>query len=192
MYLDERSDQCWQLTNTGGMATSSGFPSRVETITPPNNLPPGNGVQAHGDGVISMGSTGSMTSKRIKIRPFGVGDSGTQFQMSVIAWTPTTGVFFTGDNVRNNPLWLPDVLATYLVTLSSRIGVVGSDLGSAYSFPSAISQLSGPTFQNANFVSEEFMTFPTFILVPTMGPRFLEVTFSITTAQSANALYLKI
>lgn len=197
MHLDERSDEFWQLTNQGGMATSQTFPTRIPVSSPPPYAPSGQGLAAAGDGVIRAGALGEYTSRNLLLKPFGTGPTGATFSMNVYALRATTGSFF-GYQGHNAYLLIPTLLASYSITLGNLTGVAGTDLGPQYAFAGTITQTFGPTWINTNSLDavDCFNYSPGAsgageICLRTMGARLLEVTFQLGTATGANCLYAK-
>jgi hypothetical protein len=194
MYLDQRSDQHWQPTNPGGMSTSQTFPVRGATLTPPNLVPAGQGVVAQGDGVIAIGApSGAEGAGFVRLKPFGQTAAGQTFQLQVLAWTSTSGIFgAAGQNVAPEKTWLKSVLATYAVTLGTDTGAIGGDLNQTVNFASAVTMISGPTFPVSGMTCPNWFIDAGEVYMPTFGARYLEFLFALgASAVGANCLVLR-
>lgn len=209
MQIEELSSQFWQRALATDYSTS-GYPTRIPTLTAPN-LTNNPGLIAIG-GELPQGGTspfsgGSMGPRCLLILPYAGGSSAddTTFSMEVLGWRATS--------ISGNPtqvLWIPVVLAAYAFTVSTVVGVAGSDLDNTKSFVDQITMTLGPTgttttvptggalaqglapdwFVLWNGLDTEIA--PAMICQRTFGFRFLELIFSTGgSAAQCNALYCK-
>jgi hypothetical protein len=200
MYLDERSDAAFGISNAAGMATGLVFPTNIPTIVPPENQPPGQGVVAKGDGLIRLGSPdGGTAPAGVLIIPFGTGGAGAQFMLQLIGWyASSSNLLWGAGQAYNTKLWIPILQAQYTITLGQEVGDPQADIQTQYNFAQTIVQTYGPSFWNANStqVDEWFLNALNgqtgMIKHRVSGARFLEFGYSLITATGANSLCGKI
>ena len=196
MYLDERSDQFWAATNPGGNATTNPFPSKIPQVAPGPISQAVNGVQVAGDGLIPMGHTGAETSRRVLLIPFGVGASGTTFSMNIYGWRTTSGNLWGTLGGEAHRLWIPCLLGTYSIILGGQTGVAGRDIDTNQNFAGTITQTFSATVTTGGVLPDDFVNSPGATAIGcisqlAMGFRYLEATFQIGTATSANCLWTR-
>ncbi len=176
----------WGRTNATNYSTN-GFPTRVPTVT----MPSGDGVIEFGGGAIA----GEMAPRGLMLLPFGAGASTNTFLLNVLGWGPTgLGV--------GQPLWLPETIGQFTVTLGTGTGVAGADLTSTALFATTITATFGPTLvtsgQGAYSWSDWLILSPGSnalgsIIVPSFGFPLLEVIFSTGgSATSCNSMFRKV
>jgi hypothetical protein len=204
MYLSERSDIVWSITNPGGNVTVSSFSTRAPTTVSPEKVSVG--VTTAGDGVIPCGQSSGLLSsggaecfRWLMLIPFGVGAADTTMNLRVLGWSPTIGL--GGGSPQQ--LWVPSNLGTYQATMGGSTGVANSDIPATMNFADGITVPdSGPSFINAAapntippivegwFVQTVADDGIAMLSVPTFGFRFLEVIFNTnSSATSCNALW---
>lgn len=181
MVIDELSNQFWSRTNATNYS-ANGYPTRIATITKPS-----------GDGVVAMGDGGSYAPKHLLLLPYGVGSATNTFGIRILCWAPTAlGIGL--------PLWIPEELATYAITVGSGTGVAGADLTTTSLFATTITCTGGPTFVTAGaapICPDWFQISPGsnangLICIESLGFPLLEVIFTTgASITSCNSLYRK-
>lgn len=102
-------------------AADTDFPAKIPTITEPS-----------GDGVHTLAKRlGLPVPYELQIIPFGTGTDGATFDLKVIGWRRTLGLTKT--------LWIPVPLLKLACTLSTAVGVAGSDVVATERFVDTIS-----------------------------------------------------
>jgi hypothetical protein len=88
-------------------STATSFASKIPTITKPS-----------GDGVHEFGNSGSLPDL-MHAMFYGAGADDSTFDVRIIGWDPTIDVSL-------KPLWVPRILTTLTITLSTAVGIAGS------------------------------------------------------------------
>ncbi len=134
--IETLSNQCWALTNPGGMVSTPTYPVRPPTILPPDQVTLG--VMAAGDGVIPfggpVGAPGAQCPGSLLLLPFAVGSPGQAFGMAVFGWTPTPGSL----TPRMPALWIPTLISVMSCTIDLASGSDVSEVPSNRLFANAI------------------------------------------------------
>lgn len=148
-------------------ATDSSFPSRISTITTPAS-----------DGVIGNASGVGQVPNNLSLIFFGAGSDNDTFSARVIGWA------------KGNTLWLPTILTQLDCTLSTAVGVAGTDVLDTERFADTIAIASGFGSDGVNVrpLSPANNTIA-HVVVDLEGHALWEVTFDMTGATSGNALY---
>lgn len=183
--LDVFSDESWKLALTANYSTN-GYPTIAPTVTPPS-----------GSGVIAFGHDGNTASPHICLIPHGVGSAGNTFLMKIYGWRATKF-----NVIGQKPLWIPNELAEFTVTLGSSVGIVNSDLGTTTLFATSFAVTGGPLW-NLNtmypivkdlfFINAGAAAGIGMIKFPSFGFRYLQTAFNAGTGPNVpcNSLWCK-
>lgn len=147
-------------------ATDATFPSRVATTTQPADA-----------GVVDLRRVGGSVYDNVALVFYGTGNDNDTFDARVIGWRKVS------------TLWVPVPLCQLTATLSAAVGVASAAVLDTERFADTVALAAG---YNAN-VSAEVVT-PTgdvvaHVCLDTKGFTLLEVTFDLTGATDANALW---
>lgn len=117
------------LTN----ATTSSFPSKVNTITEPTN-----------DGVIDLrkGAVNAAVPQNMIVLPYGLGADEDAFSLRIIGWR------HLGEGPgQGNPnwIWAPTTLVEVACVLGTSVGVAGAQVLNTEAFADTITIVSEPT-----------------------------------------------
>jgi len=144
--------------------TASGFVAPVATKTRPA-----------GAGVVDLSST---PPGWLRVVPFGTGSATQTFDVRVIGWTLVSS------------LWVPVILCQFTATLSTFVGVSGSDVTAGENFCDTVSAPAanlGSSGVDCQPKSPQNNT-PAHYLIDAIGCSVFEVDISNTSATAGNAL----
>lgn len=142
-------------------ASDASFPSRVATATEPS-----------GGGVVALG----LGEDTIELLPYGTGNDDTTFDIRVIGWRKIVD--------SSTSLWVPYVICQAQCVNSTAVGVSGKPV------------VNTERFSDSNTITYGVGVSPT-VPANTIAPLYVdvsgfakfEVTFDMTGATNANALY---
>ena len=154
------------LTNN---AKSTSFPSIVPTTTLPATV---DAVVGTSNVFVTRGGY-----RYLALTPFGTDAANETFDIEVYGWS------LCGD------VYVPHALGGYRCTLGAKTGVDGSDIEDEELFADTIAASATPVDDPDVIIDSPTGDYIGQIFIPTRGHEFLEVTFDLITAASANVLY---
>jgi len=159
------------------LATDSGFPSRIPTITEPS-----------GDGVISCGNRSYDTNNVMLFQIIGTGaDDSTITGMRLIGWRKVQG---GQSGQATQALWVPCILLEVAATLSSAVGVANAVLGTTTRFADTITVVAGAGNANVDYtLNSPANNTVAHGTIDYKGFQYIEATFDLGTATGAGILY---
>jgi hypothetical protein len=159
-------------------ATDASFPSKIPTGTEPT----GTGSTATGASVLNLGYGGRLTQNQVLLVPYGIGDDNDVFNLRVIGWRVV-------GNDSQTWLWVPVILAQFVCTMSTQVGVAGRDVLNTERFCDTITLTTGNDDVSVDITSPTGDVIA-HASVDLKGSQKLELTFAMSTGSptSANCL----
>jgi hypothetical protein len=173
--------------------TSNGYVDKLPTLTEPYAGDKGTAtgasvIDVSGSEIDNNPSGGSISvPEKMVIMPYGIGADTNTFSLRVIGWIPLDR---TVSPQGSNVVWIPQVLAEFVATISSSLPGPGVDLLSTEYLANTLTLVSGYNTTD-NLTNNPALTkVPAFATVDLKGITKLEFSFTTgASATSCNCLY---